>query len=470
MRGIAWALARATWLAWAMLGGPGVAALLAESRVEVGPWTGGVTSTSAVLKAKVRKPGYDVFLRLASEDGLDSRRLGPVPSLTNLHRVVTFRLEGLRPDTAYRATLEIKGTNESGEGARFRTFPAGRASFQFAFASCGRTGSKLATYDRIREHQPLFFLCPGDLHYEDISTNRVEKFWSAYDKVLGSKVQGRLYREVPLVYVWDDHDFGGNTSDDRSLSRTAARASYELYAPHYPLPFDGPTQPICQAFSVGRVRFIVTDLRSQRERASSLDGPAKTMLGPAQKEWFKRELLAANGVHPLIFWVSPVPWNGSTTTNYYWPVTTNQLGYVHHETLAYTTNNGAKPSRPTGDSWAWYATEREEIATFIKENAIQGVVILHGDMHALAADDGRNSDFARGGGAPIPVFAAAPLDQAWSIKGGPYSAGVYAPKKGEGCFGLVEVTDTGDAIRARFSGRTQDDVERVQLEVTIPTR
>ncbi len=441
-----------------------------ESRVEVGPWTGGITTTSAVLKAKMRKPGYDVYLNLSSEDGLDSRRVGPVPSLTNLHRVVTFPLGGLRPDTAYRATLEVKGTNEVNETARFRTFPAGRASFQFAFASCGRTASKLETYDRIREHRPLFFLCPGDLHYEDISTNRVEKFWSAYDKVLGSKVQGRMYREVPWVYVWDDHDFGGNTSDDRALSRPAARAAYELYAPHYPLPFAGLEKPICQAFSVGRVRFIVTDLRSQRERVTAADGPAKTMLGAAQKEWLKRELLAANGAFPLIFWVSPVPWNGTTLTNHYWPVTTNHLGYIHHEALAYTNQGGARPSKPTGDSWAWYATEREELATFVRDQGIRGLVILHGDMHALAADDGRHSDFARGGGATIPVFAAAPLDQAWSIKGGPYSAGVYAPKKGEGCFGLVDVTDLGDAIRARFSGRTQDDVERVHLEVTMPAR
>lgn len=451
----------ALWLGWRSL---------AQSRVELGPWTGSVTSNSAVLKAKVRKPGYDVFLRLASEDGMDSRRLGPVTSLTNLHRVVTFPLEGLRPDTAYRASLEIKGTNEAAETARFRTFPAGPASFRFAFASCGRTGSTLATYDRIRGHQPLFFLCPGDLHYEDIRTNRVERFWAAYDKVLGSRVQARLYREVPLVYVWDDHDFGGNASDDRASSRPAARAAYELYAPHYPLPFSGPEQPICHAFSVGRVRFIVTDLRSQREPVTMADGPAKTMLGAAQKAWLKRELAEANGTHPLIFWVSPVPWNGSTRTNHYWSVTTNHLGYIHHEALDHPPAGGTKPSRPTGDSWAWYATEREEIAAFVRDQRIRGLVILHGDMHALAADDGRNSDFAPGGGAPIPVLAAAPLDQAWSIKGGPYSAGVYAPRKGEGCFGLVEVTDAGDVIRARFSGRTQDDVERVQLEVAMPAR
>ena len=174
-------VARRAWtmfVAWAMA----ATCVLAESRVEIGPWTGGITSTSAVLKAKLRKPGYDAFLRLASEDGAETRRVGPVLSRTNDHRVVTFNLSGLRPDTAYRASLEVKGTNEPAETARFRTFPAGRASFTFAFASCGRTGSKLGTYDRIREHHPLFFLCPGDFHYEDIKTNQPAKFRKAYDR------------------------------------------------------------------------------------------------------------------------------------------------------------------------------------------------------------------------------------------------------------------------------------------------
>ena len=91
-------------------------------------------------------------------------------------------------------------------------------------------------------------------------------------------------------------------------------------------------------------------------------------------------------------------------------------------------------------------------------------------MHALAADDGSNSDFATGGGAPIPVMAAAPLDREASIKGGPYSQGVYKPRKGEGCFGLVEVADSGAAISARFSGRNNADEEQVTLTVTVPGR
>jgi len=444
----------------------------AESRVELGPWSGGITATSAVVKLKVRKPDYDVVLLVANQTRPEPlRRFGPFRSTTNNHRVVTFHIGGLTPGTRYRYVAQVKGTPEPEEAGTFQTFPTGPASFRFAFASCGKTGSTNASYERIREHKPLFFLCPGDFHYEDIATNRVDKFWRAYDRVFASRVQSRLYRQTPLVYMWDDHDYCGNGSDDRATGRPAARAAYELYAPHYPFPFDGLENPICQAFTAGRARFIVTDLRSQRERASAKDTPEKSMLGTAQKEWFKQELLAARDTHAVTFWVTSVPWGGTTLTNHYWPVTTNDFGYIHHASLTYTTNNGAKPSKPApGDSWAAYASEREELANFIRDHQIRNLILLHGDMHALAADDGSNSDFATGGGAPIPVFAAAPLDRDASIKGGPYSQGVYKPRKGEGCFGLVEVEDRGTTVVVRYSGRSNDDIERIRHTVTLPAR
>ena len=148
-------------------------------------------------------------------------------STTNDHRVVTFHIGGLTPGTRYRYVAQVKGTPEPAEAGTFQTFPVGSSSFRFAFASCGKTGSTNASYERIREHKPLFFLCPGDFHYEDIATNRVDKFWRAYDRVFASPVQSRLYRQTPLVYMWDDHDYCGNGSDDRATGRPAARAAYE---------------------------------------------------------------------------------------------------------------------------------------------------------------------------------------------------------------------------------------------------
>jgi hypothetical protein len=86
----------------------------------------------------------------------------------------------------------------------------------------------------------------------------------------------------------------------------------------------------------------------------------------------------------------------------------------------------------------------------------------------LGADDGSHSDFATGGGAPLPVMCGAPLDQEPSIKGGPYSQGIYKVRKGEGAFGFITVTDEGGQISVSYSGRNNKNEEKITLKFTVP--
>jgi hypothetical protein len=65
-------------------------------------------------------------------------------------------------------------------------------------------------------------------------------------------------------------------------------------------------------------------------------------------------------------------------------------------------------------------------------------------------------------------MAGAPLDQDASIKGGPYSQGVYKPAKGEGCFGFVQVSDDGRRIAVHYSGRNNRNEEKISLRFTVP--
>jgi alkaline phosphatase D len=151
------------------------------------------------------------------------------------------------------------------------------------------------------------FLHLGDMHYVNSSRNDPRYFRAAWDTVLASTTQGALYRSVPLASVWDDHDFGPNDADGRSPSRPAARHVYREYAPHYPLPAGDGDTAIYQAFSFGRTRFIVTDLRSERSPGRMPGGPGKTMMGAAQMKWFKRELAESSRSHAVVFWGSSVP-------------------------------------------------------------------------------------------------------------------------------------------------------------------
>ena len=61
-------------------------------------------------------------------------------------------------------------------------------------------------------------------------------------------------------------------------------------------------------------------------------------------------------------------------------------------------------------------------------------MIVSGDAHMVALDDGTNSE----GG--FPVLQAAALDRPGSDKGGPYSGGTFP---GGGQFGTIDVHDDG---------------------------
>jgi prolyl oligopeptidase len=439
-----------------------------------GPWSGGITATSVLVKARLSREDLPTRLAWSTSPTLDHPSFSPLlRSDTNHYNIVSFDVRGLAPDTQYYYALEVEGRLERVRRGAFRTFPEGPTSFSFAYASCARSGSTSTIFDTIRENRPLFFMNIGDFHYEDISTNDLGRFRAAYDLNLASPEQGDLYRSAPFIYVWDDHDFGGNNANRRARSHDVARRAYDEYVPHYPLVPDPDHFPISQSFTVGRVKFILTDLRSDRDPVTNRDDAAKSMLGPRQKEWFKKELLAANGVYPLICWVSPVPWIGTKGSNYY-RIGTNVFGYIHHTQITNApgsiTSRSRRPLGAEEDHWSAYTTERRELADFIKANQIRGLCILHGDSHMLAADDGTYSDYATGGGAPLPVMCAAPLDREASIKGGPYSQGVYRvnDRRGEGGFGFVTITDQGSTLDVRFSGRNRQNEEKIALRFSVP--
>ena len=100
------------------------------------------------------------------------------------------------------------------------------------------------------------------------------------------------------------------------------------------------------------------------------------------------------------------------------------------------------------------AVPRREIADFIAANHIDRLVMLSGDAHMVAIDDGTNTDYATSGGAAFPLLHAAALDRPGKVKGGPYSGGLVA---GGGQFGVLEVDDRGATLQVTITGRNWRD-------------
>jgi phosphodiesterase/alkaline phosphatase D-like protein len=391
-------------------------------------WTGAVGPDSITVKARLANTD-PVNLRVWKEE--DPAAVVTVAGESRYAedaKLMTFTLRGLDEDTAYHYGFTFEDGMDATHAGAFRTLPDGPASYTIALGSCLRTASNGQVFDRIREAHPLLILITGDFNYSNIASTDPSDYATVYGENLGAPAQQALYLQAPIVYSWDDHDYGGNGSDSYSRSRDAVREAYAAYVPHYPLAAGG-NAPIYQAFTIGRVRFLLTDTRSERDPLA--DPP--TMLGPNQKQWLKTELLAAKDEYALTVWVNGVPWIADDS--------------------------------PGADSWGGFADERAELGSFISAHNITNLAMVSGDAHMIAIDNGTNSNYSEQSGPAFPVFHAAALDRRGNVKGGPYSEGAFP---GGGHFGLMTVTDNGEKMSVLWSGRDYTGAEIVHYVFTIP--
>lgn len=376
-------------------------------------WSGALTHSSIKINVSM-KYSSKVQILYQDESGFEllTEPLDLLDRSSQTNNIASFTLNDLKPDMTYLYWVVSNGVILRKQG-RFKTPRAGVYSYKFAFGNCCKTGSESSIFLDIAKQEPLFFLQLGDLHYENITIGSQGLYREAYRKALSSSTQAAMYSEVPSVYMWDDHDFGGDNADKNSNSADAAQRTYRQCVPHYPLPkAEG---AIYHSFVVGRIKFVVTDGRSNRDPSSQFDDSNKSMLGKDQKAWLKNELLRGKFDNPLTIWVNNVPWI----------------------------------SQKDADTWAGYSTERNEIANFIEENEISNIAMLGGDAHILAIDDGRNNRFGDAKKNLFPVFHAGPLDSNPVYRGGPYEQ--LAPQLNNN-YGIVEIFDYGQGIDVFWSG------------------
>jgi phosphodiesterase/alkaline phosphatase D-like protein len=385
--------------------------------------SGAVTNTTADIVAVVDTLNASMRAVVSTSINLTS----PIYSITqsasrgsattgytgSLHLAVT----GLVANTEYFYGIEINGILKPNR-AKFKTNPTpGTAtSFSFGAASCQRTNNNTnnTVWDTIRlmsNPALAFFLHMGDLHYSDSPTwTTLTEARTAHNVALRQSGLAAYLAEKQFIYIYDDHDTGGNDTVKSSPWVGVAQDAYAHWFPGYGgYPWNGTGEsPAYFKFQYGRVLYLFTDCRTARSNLADTDNSSKTVLGTAQKTWLKAQLSAAayDTTVKLIVWISTTPWIGTVANNY--------------------------------DGWGSYITERTELANYITGLNLQNrMMILSGDQHASAIDNGTNSP----GG--IRVFQSGPLNQVNSSKGGPYTWGPHLDIENQ--FGIVTVTDPGGA-------------------------
>jgi hypothetical protein len=380
-------------------------------------WVGALQPSSATVVAKLSSASTSCRVVFSTSPSLTSPIYSSIGNCAAAVNYMTkMKVSGLNPATKYYYAVESNGAidNSSNDIGSFTTPEQGGFSYKFVVASCAVT-SDHQVYTAMKNKAPLMYISTGDLHYgnpnsaTDINVHRMQ-----YEqRVLMREPARNFFSEVPFAYMWDDHDFSGDGGSAASEGKTNARFAYQEYIPHYNLPSGYGDVPIYQAFTIGRVRFIMSDLRSEKT--------ATSLMSAKQKSWFKSECIRAKKRNEIIAWVTGVSFGGHSA-----------------------------------DNWGGYPDERRELSDFFRDNEIRNMFILSGDAHMIAIDNGSNHDFSTGKNNPYdyPVFQAAALNNKGSYKGGTYSEGGTFPNPDAsiGQYGLVEVLDDGgSSITIKFT-------------------
>lgn len=370
-------------------------------------------STTATVKCRVSSGNSTAMEYSVNSDFSASSTSSAVIPVVGNDFVAEFSLTGLTANSQYYYRAIEDGATDSRNG-KFKTMsPAGTAqNIKFAFSGDASVGNNSQSFANVAALTDIdFFMHMGDLHYEDITTNTEAAYFTGYKTVFSQSNQRALYENHALNYKWDDHDYGANDSTGSSATKVSAAAAYRKYIPSHGLN-NTSSGSIEEAWTHGRVRFIMLDTRYERGGGS--------LLGATQKAWFLAELASIAADPNIAFTVvsAGVPWIATGVT----------------------------------DTWSDAAAERTEIADQIFAQGLENsIVFVCADAHMIAFDDGTNNTFDTSNQTGWPVYHSAPMGRAGSIKGGPYSGTVFQGDV-DGQYSTMQITDTGTQITVLVTG------------------
>jgi alkaline phosphatase D len=193
------------------------------------------------------------------------------------------------------------------------------------FGSCFKEGDDMSIWDEISHENPDLFVFLGDNVYGDNYPDDAEftdpempKMQRSYAKLSDSMTFARFRSKTPMLFTWDDHDYGVN---DGGADYPFREKAQELFLDAWNIPANDPRRSrpgIYSSETFGpegeRVQFILLDTRYFRgpltktdeynakgkERYVPSGNASSTMLGETQWAWLEDELRKPADVRFLI--------------------------------------------------------------------------------------------------------------------------------------------------------------------------
>jgi hypothetical protein len=361
------------------------------NRSTEGNWILAGALTSQSVQFKVRLNGNYGQRFLVSKEPIEEYQEGspsylmdaPLESLfTQPDPSQDFLLYGLEPSRKYYYA-RVAPTFDLLHQGSVQTAPPDNVRSNFTFVTTGSafTGSQNPVFEEMAKENPLFFLQLGNLHYGDVNGD-LETRMKFLDQVMGSTTQQQLYTQAAFSYMWNDRDYLGDNTLGDEPGREAALESYKFAIPsHQP-----PEAPLYQAYTVGTVRFIISDLRSEVT--------ADSIMSDTQREWLKTELSKAED-YDFVIWVTPSTWMGDVDL--------------------------------TQNDWTGRPADRVEFSKFISALPSQNILALSAGTEMFAFDDGSHTaqgNFSQGQTVmSFPLLMSGPVDRLGRVVDARYSEG-----------------------------------------------
>jgi len=234
---------------------------------------------------------------------------------------------------------------------------------RIAFGSCAHQDKPQPIWDAVLAYRPELFVFTGDNVYGDVMSAAMTELREAY--AAAAKVAGiaALRAEVPVLAIWDDHDYGQNDGGaDFAHKEQAERLFLDFWGIGHDDP-RGQRPGIYHAEILGppeaRIQVILLDTRTFRSALRPTDergalgkeaylpdpDPAKTMLGEAQWAWLAEQLRKPAELRLLVSSVQ---------------VLAEQHGF---------------------ERWGNLPLERQKFLDLIAESGAAGVILVSGDRH-----------------------------------------------------------------------------------------
>ena len=342
---------------------------------------------------------YEVEWQVATDQAF-SNVVSNGTELTDMNTDFTVKVDvtGLAANAWYYYRFNLEGTFSL--VGRTRTAPSAQVErLRFAVASCQKFDAAVFynAYSHLAERTDIdavIFL--GDYIYESggattgsgtviqpaneiLSLEDYRQRYASYR--LDSNLR-RVHQNWPFYAVWDDHEtandswVGGSSSHDPSTEgewEDRKANGKQAYFEWLPIRQSAPDNfSIYRKIPMGPLMDLImidTRLEGRDEQVgltdAAIDDASRTILGSAQKQWFKNQL-------------------SSSTAQ--WKIIGNQVMFAPLELPAIPIifpNGGIL----NADQWDGYRADRKEIVEHLHNNNIDNVVVLTGDIHTSWGND-----------------------------------------------------------------------------------